>query len=784
VPDHTSSPYKRVVIAGHNVSTWIVSPPEANDGTFNVEQSCLGAHFLKRTLKHVLKSVTVVAEEGRALPLKVSSSNREREVAGLIAMRLGKHEITRDKQGEERTIGPDGKARIKRPSHAIQILEITRFESLLLDNLSSHPSASGRGKNRSIFPPVSFSRMPGNVGADTLAVVHIAADQPLPPVLETVLSGQPGFLILQVSAEQQIDDEKKAILTTYIDNIRENLRERFVVLTSSGFFAAAGFSVVDNSSWEAAADSLLRVWDSEPGASGRDEPTRNLIEALLKCPDVMVRHKAHGLIRFRLNKRKKKIRSLYYLVYSEHSVAPQPGFLLGFSTLLTGSLVRALVQPVARGLAAALDLGLKDGIYRCTLFSAGGYVDEEGKIFDNNWGAKVLQKKARKWVWSVKLRDSVSRSLSSGPPWSVLTRLVETAAGVENQEDQEIKVNMIKEKALEVARAIVCNGLDKAQQWHHLPVVRFGAMKVVDRRTFEDYWEIQESIQQYLRKPSRGQRERPLSLAVFGAPGGGKSYGVKQLALAIGGQKLKSPPTEVNVAQFTSVRELHRVFLHVRDVSLTGVVPLVFFDEFDASWEKRAFGWLRYFLAPMQDGEFGGSTRRTQFGKAIFIFVGGVNHSFEMFNGRMQNRDFIEAKGPDFVSRLARHLDVLGIDDRPDDDICYLIRRAVLIRDKLQDLHGSIIDPKTGEAGIDKRVVDALLGVPKFKHGVRSLEAIIQTSRVPPGTRFFHWGSLPPQDQLEMHVPVREFYRVSQPSVPFSESDREVDTTDQIPILE
>ena len=161
---------------------------------------------------------------------------------------------------------------------------------------------------------------------------------------------------------------------------------------------------------------------------------------------------------------------------------------------------------------------------------------------------------------------------------------------------------------------------------------------------------------------------------------------------------MDSTPTEVNVAQFTSVRELFQVFQHVRDVSLTGVVPLVFFDEFDAMWERRAFGWLRYFLAPMQDGVFGSGPRRLLFGKAIFIFVGGLNHSFEMFNGRMHNREFIEAKGPDFVSRLARHLDVLGVDERSDDDVSYLIRRALLIRDKLWELHRPIIDTETGRA--------------------------------------------------------------------------------------
>ncbi len=32
-------------------------------------------------------------------------------------------------------------------------------------------------------------------------------------------------------------------------------------------------------------------------------------------------------------------------------------------------------------------------------------------------------------------------------------------------------------------------------------------------------------------------------------------------------------------------------------------IPLVFWDEFDTSLDGRPLGWLRYFLAPMQDGD-------------------------------------------------------------------------------------------------------------------------------------------------------------------------------------
>jgi hypothetical protein len=42
----------------------------------------------------------------------------------------------------------------------------------------------------------------------------------------------------------------------------------------------------------------------------------------------------------------------------------------------------------------------------------------------------------------------------------------------------------------------------------------------------------------------------------------------------------------------------------VKSASHKGDMPLVFFDEFDCALEGKQLGWLKYFLAPMQDGLF------------------------------------------------------------------------------------------------------------------------------------------------------------------------------------
>jgi hypothetical protein len=166
----------------------------------------------------------------------------------------------------------------------------------------------------------------------------------------------------------------------------------------------------------------------------------------------------------------------------------------------------------------------------------------------------------------------------------------------------------------------------------------------------------------------------------------------------------------------------------------------------------------------MQDGKFGPPQNQIEYRHGIFVFVGGVNHSFDAITARSRNRGFVEAKGPDFVSRLVRHLNVLGIvaDDEGSDDFTYVIRRAVLLRyhlskyqsDLFRNPADKVADERTAE--VDDDVVGALLTVRAFRHGARSLEAIIRTSRLHGDRPKFHWGALPPDSQLDMHVDVPE----------------------------
>ena len=156
------------------------------------------------------------------------------------------------------------------------------------------------------------------------------------------------------------------------------------------------------------------------------------------------------------------------------------------------------------------------------------------------------------------------------------------------------------------------------------PIAVFaGALRTYDRREIENYRALYSLLHDYIRLR---EPERPLSVAVFGPPGAGKSFGVKQVAKALTEHNQKRPLVDLtfNLSQYQTADELAAAFHLVRDLVLQGKIPLVFFDEFDTALNVQKLAWLRYFLAPMQDGLFLDRGTLHPIGQAIFVFAGGT----------------------------------------------------------------------------------------------------------------------------------------------------------------
>ncbi|NLM01928.1 MAG: hypothetical protein GX212_00845, partial [Methanothermobacter wolfeii] len=60
---------------------------------------------------------------------------------------------------------------------------------------------------------------------------------------------------------------------------------------------------------------------------------------------------------------------------------------------------------------------------------------------------------------------------------------------------------------------------------------------------------------------------------------------------------------------------------------------------------------------------------------------------------------------------------------------------------------------------IDREVLNAFLKIPEYRHGVRSMEAILDMSILQDVKRF-EKSSLPPAGQLDLHVDGELFHRM------------------------
>jgi len=287
-----------------------------------------------------------------------------------------------------------------------------------------------------------------------------------------------------------------------------------------------------------------------------------------------------------------------------------------------------------------------------------------------------------------------------------------------------------------------------------LPRLTFGALTTVDRREIESYQNIKNLIADY----AGSKAARPLSVAVFGAPGSGKSFGVTQIAKNVLPGIVEK--LEFNVSQFAAAEDLAAAFHQVRDAVLRGKLPLVFFDEFDSDRDGRPLGWVKSFLMPMQDGKFKDESGEHPVGKCIFVFAGGTSASFEEFTGpinsenKEEQRRFKDSKGPDFVSRLRGTVNVLGPNPADNGDSSYILRRALLLR----DLCKQKLPVKAGRIPISTDVLRAMLLVPKYKHGARSMEAILDMSRTDGAG--LEPALLPSHAQLSLHVDADAFLRL------------------------
>jgi len=316
-------------------------------------------------------------------------------------------------------------------------------------------------------------------------------------------------------------------------------------------------------------------------------------------------------------------------------------------------------------------------------------------------------------------------------------------------------------------RQIVVSGLDsvafreapadKGFEMHHFepivdfPYAEFGKARVFERHALDDYLHLFERIREYVAKPTIRE---PLSIAVFGPPGSGKNFMIRELVSAAAPSVAKASQT-FNLSQFQSPEQLWQALRKVQSLVLSGNVPLITFDEFDVH-DGDEYKWPKFFLGPMEDGKFFDGHDTYLIGRCIFLFAGGTRESYDEFRKDVDDRehskadDRIHDKLPDFHSRLRGAITIRRLSGAPWDHET-LVRRAIILRTSIENDFPQVLRPPHNTAEIEDGLIDGFLKA-TYRHDVRSMKAVLQMMARSGAVNRLDRSMLPSDTQLKMHV--------------------------------
>lgn len=493
--------------------------------------------------------------------------------------------------------------------------------------------------------------------------------------------------------------------------------ERTVLILDSDDLREMGVKISRRLSWERTAKDFVWQMASNPQ-----------LLPVNSCAQIVVRFGLEGAILHTRRRGEVESRLFFDPILGEDGYFEEyPGLMCGVDAAFAASIAGAIAE---KGLAG-MEQGTRSGLLSCRKLWQMGFGQNPSQL---DYPVSEIFKRSpeeKKSIADVVIPNPTVTEPADPEYWCILDDLCLT--GLED-----------------VAYNFVIEGRDAALD--RIPVGQFRFLRSYDRSEIESFRSIKNLVTEYLDSPSIS---RPLSIAVFGAPGSGKSFGVTEVAESVAPGKLKK--LEFNLSQFHSTDDLVDAFHIVRDVALAGKIPIVFFDEFDSDFGGK-LGWLKYFLAPMQDGQFRDGEAIHPIGRAIFVFAGGTCFSFSEFTEDKADGDFKSAKGPDFVSRLRGYVDIKGPNPVSETDRLYVVRRAIFLRFLLLKNAKNIFDQK-GKCRIDQGVLRAMIKVPLYKHGVRSMQAILEMSLLS-GRKRFEQAALPSPKQLKLHVDEEIFSRL------------------------
>ncbi|PMD27017.1 hypothetical protein NA56DRAFT_640810 [Hyaloscypha hepaticicola] len=504
---------------------------------------------------------------------------------------------------------------------------------------------------------------------------------------------------------------------------------KLIVVVSSDDLRAEGIELSYGLSWEKTCEDFVE----KLGSNGK-------LDTLATCANLLVLFGCDGVIWHRGREMHEPVLFFDPLSvegrFTRRNIGPVPGITEAF----IGGLATKVAQLPPR--AAELHKSIEFGFIAARRLAKLGFRNHELHDWPRYPFSDIMQK-AEHPEEAPNTLDIPSESISAGDKrhWSILHHNIGDP--------------------VQVACHIVMKGTYSTANW--IPIASFGDLVVLDRSEIEGFRTMFNAIHEYLSAP----QTKPLNIAVFGSKGSGKSFAAGQVAGAAAAaaaatttSPLKIQHIRIDLSQFTSLENLSAAFNKVRECNLSGTLPLVSIKAFDTEYAGSPLGWLAHLLPAMHGGQILDRGEMQHIGPAILLlgssFTNSLGH-FEAFSEKQGNeKDVLRAQ--EFLSCLHAFVDVIGLDQVDFSDVWYPVRRAVVLRALLEDREPKL---KRGEGiSIDQSVLDGLLMIPKYRHGLRSLKAIIAMSKVT-GKHHFERAALPPEAQLALHFDYPTFMECS-----------------------
>ncbi|KAI7196030.1 hypothetical protein D0869_04797 [Hortaea werneckii] len=479
---------------------------------------------------------------------------------------------------------------------------------------------------------------------------------------------------------------------------------------------AEGIALSKSLSWEATAEDFIR----NLGSNGR-------LDTLVTCPNLIVRFGNEGVIHHR--GREAVDPKLYY-----HPRRMEGGQRNGDRPEMLG-LASAFTAGLALGFAdskaPSCDNGIRLGI------SASRALANEGFIISQHDGSPaypIRQVMANLSPDKQHAAISIPSSrISKGERWSIMDSVTGDPA--------------------ELARQIVTHGPEKALA--ACPVQRFAGLLSTDRSEQESLRAVVDAMHERV----EARTPQPTSIGILGPPGSGKKFTTSNIAEYVAGDR---PVQRLTYNTRLLKSEDFIAACHsIRDHTASGQLTIVSFENFEAALHPGHV-LLNDFLVMMREGNFADRGQVHSIGAPLIFSLVNQEHGMlpgtptpitpttSEFNHRRPAID--EAALLDHLHGIVR---VTGPNQISAEDKTFPVRRAIMLRQMLKQRHPHLESPK-GQMRVEEGVLHALLLVPQYKHGLRSLEKIISTSRLS-GKAKFDVAALPPEEQIQLYVDGRIF---------------------------